>query len=321
MTDRKSAHLVERAAERLLRAGALEGSAAQLLEPGHEQPAAPILPRSDPPPPADTTALLAPEAPLPENLSDLAPAPETQQPTAPAVSAATLRKAGMFDWSGGRSRISEEFRLALRPVLATAFRADAVAGVSNIVLVTSAKPGEGKSFSALNLAGSAALQGDHRVLLIDGDPKLASLCDGLGLADAPGLLDLAADPKLDPDKVIRRTEIERLSVLPIGQERARSSELFAGREMAELIRRLSRQYTDRLLILDAAPCLSTSDPSAMAAIAGQIVFVVEAERTQRAEIEAALDLVQACPHIMLLLNKMQMTARHTFGAYSSYYSS
>jgi receptor protein-tyrosine kinase len=110
-------------------------------------------------------------------------------------------------------------------------------------------------------------------------------------------------------------------VLPIGQERARSSELFAGREMVELIRRLGRQYTDRLLILDAAPCLSTSDPSAMAAIAGQIVFVVEAERTQRAEIEAALDLVQACPHIMLLLNKMQMTARHTFGAYSSYYSS
>ena len=91
--------------------------------------------------------------------------------------------------------------------------------------------------------------------------------------------------------------------------------------MTRLIQRLSRRYADRLLILDAAPCLSTSDPAALAPVVGQILFVVEAERTQREEVEAALDLIQACPLVMLLLNKMQVTNRYTFGAYSNYYSS
>jgi receptor protein-tyrosine kinase len=76
-----------------------------------------------------------------------------------------------------------------------------------------------------------------------------------------------------------------------------------------------------LLILDAAPCLSTSDPAALAPLVGQVLFVVEAERTQRDEVEAALDLIQACPLIMLLLNKVQTSTRYTFGAYSNYYSS
>ncbi len=183
----------------------------------------------------------------------------------------------MFDWTHGRSRISEEFRLAQRQLLRAAFAPTAEAGLSNLLMVTSARPGEGKSFTALNLAGSVALQGDHHVLLIDSDAKRDSICQALGLADAPGVLDLAADPSMDASDVILRTEIENLSILPVGQERGRSSELFASREMTQLIQRLGRRYADRLLILDAAPCLSTSDPAALAPIVGQILFVVEAE--------------------------------------------
>ncbi len=165
------------------------------------------------------------------------------------------------------------------------------------------------------------MQGDHHVLLIDSDSKRDSICQALGLADAPGLLDLAADPELDPGDVILQHRIENLSILPVGQERGRSPELFASRDMTQLIQSLGRRYSDRLLILDAAPCLSTSDPAALAPVVGQILFVVEAERTQRDEVEAALDLIQACPQIMLLLNKVQMSTRYTFGAYSNYYSS
>jgi receptor protein-tyrosine kinase len=143
----------------------------------------------------------------------------------------------------------------------------------------------------------------------------------MGLGDAPGVLDLAANPKLDPGDIILRTEIEHLSILPVGRERGRSSELFATREMTRLIQRLSGRYSDRLLVLDAAPCLSTSDPAALAPVVGQILFVVEADRTQREEVEAALDLIQACPVVMLLLNKMQVTNRYPFEAYSNNYSS
>jgi len=315
---------VERAAERLLQSGALEGSAAQLLEPrrDHEPPAAPLpKPRTVEPPPrasAEPSEVLVADMPR-QDVDE--PRDPAQQPKRPIVDLATLERAGLFDWTRGRSRISEEFRLAQRQLLRAAFAPTAEAGLSNLLMVTSARPGEGKSFTSLNLACSVALQGDHNVLLIDSDAKRDSLCQSLGLGDAPGILDLASDPSLDAADLILRTEIEHLSILPVGQERGRSSELFASREMTQLVQRLGRRYSDRLVILDAAPCLSTSDPAALAPIVGQVLFVVEAERTQRDEVEAALDLIQSCPQIMLLLNKVQMSTRYTFGAYSNYYSS
>ena len=53
----------------------------------------------------------------------------------------------------------------------------------------------------------------------------------------------------------------------------------------------------------------------MAPLVGQIVMVVEAERTQRSEVLAALDLIKACPTITLMLNKIRVTTSYTFGAY------
>jgi receptor protein-tyrosine kinase len=238
-----------------------------------------------------------------------------------SVDAVSLERAGMVDWSRTRTRISEEFRLVQRQIMRSAFGPGAEPGFSNLLLVTSSRPGEGKSFMATNLAGSIARQGDHHVLLVDSDSKRDSICYSLGLAQARGLLDLAANPKLDPAPLIVKTPIERLSILPVGRERERSAELFSTKEMTRLIQSLGRRYADRLLILDAPPCLSTSDPAVLAQVVGQILFVVEADRTQRDEIEASLDLIQACPTITMVLNKQQISSRYTFGAYSSYYSS
>ncbi|WP_428493287.1 P-loop NTPase [Rhodopila sp.] len=266
-----------------------------------------------------------PLAPVPLASVPLAPVPladpaSTRPEASPTIAAAALQRAGMIDWSRSRTRISEEFRLVQRQILRAAFGPDAQPGFSNLLLVTSARPGEGKSFIAANLSASIARQADHPVLLIDADAKRESICSSLGLADAPGLLDLAANPRLDPAPMIARTPIELLSILPIGRERERSAELFSATEMARLIENLGRRYADRLLILDAPPCLSTSDPALLAQLVGQILFVVEADRTQREEIEAALDLVQACPTITMVLNKQQTSTRHSFGAYSSYYA-
>lgn len=380
----KSSHLVERVAEKLLRAGALEDSAAQLLDP--ELPfIEATAPEPGPMPPpqvparrparANRSALFAPRptevaipaaAPTPSPtmvgpvaaadefaLSNVvqarprrAPAPEitpvqlaappivTREPATlgalsnpdllqgrSAIDAVALERGGMVDWSRTRSRISEEFRLVQRQILRTAFGPGSDPGFSNLLMVTSARPGEGKSFTSVNLAGSIARQGDHHVLLVDADSKRDSFCYSLGLAESRGLLDLVANPKLDPAPLIVKTPIERLSILPVGRERERSAELFSTKEMTRLIQSLGRRYADRLLILDAPPCLSTSDPAVLAPVVGQILFVVEADRTQRDEVEASLDLIQACQTITLVLNKQQISSRYTFGAYSSYYSS
>jgi protein-tyrosine kinase len=254
---------------------------------------------------------------VPERAMD--PAAALQCPL--SIDITSLERAGMVDWSRTRTRISEEFRLVQRQIIRSAFGNGAEPGFSNLLLVTSARPGEGKSFLSTNLAGSIARQGDHHVLLVDADSKRDSICFGLGLTQASGLLDLVANPRLDPSPMIVRTPIERLSILPVGRERERSAELFSTHEMTRLIQSLGRRYADRLLILDAPPCLSTSDPAVLAQVVGQILFVVEANRTQREEIEASLDLIQSCPTITMVLNKQQVSSRYTFGAYSSYYSS
>jgi protein-tyrosine kinase len=261
------------------------------------------------------------ETPSPE------PGPHTLMPGEegagqPFVDMTSLFRAGMIDWNRVRSRVSEEFRLVQRQIVRTAFTAaGAEPGFSNLLMITSSIPGEGKSFTALNLAACIARQRDHHVLLIDIDSKRDSFCMALGLGDAPGLLDLAANPELDATQVMARTAIENLSVLPIGIERDLGPELFASKQMTKLIQAIGRRYADRLIVLDAPPTLSTSDPAALAPIVGQVLFVVEAERTQREEVVSSLDLLQACPTITLLLNKVQVQTRYTFGAYSTYYTS
>src|SRR5262245_37550681 len=158
MSGSKSAHLVERAAERLLQSGVLEGSAAQLLETDRPRTAPAPQSEGQPAPVAQPVAAEMPAPAMPAREVQAPRAPE-RAPARPVIDVAALERAGMFDWSRGRSRISEEFRLAQRQLLRIAFAPDAEPGLSNLLMVTSARPGEGKSFTALNLAGSVALQG------------------------------------------------------------------------------------------------------------------------------------------------------------------
>jgi protein-tyrosine kinase len=329
MSSQPKISLVERLVRDRLRNGDLEPSAARLLQLG-DAPAEAALessasgwPASERPisdgPAVDRNGGASPGLQISGTQPDAKGLDPPQVP--PLVDATALKRCGMVDWSRDRSRISEEFRLVQRQILHTAFGPGAQPGISNLLMVTSARPGEGKSFTAVNLAGSVARLGDHHTLLIDADPKPDSLCYALGLAETRGLIDLAANPKLDPAPLMVSTTIERLSILTAGWERKRGAELFSTRDMTRLIQNLGCRYADRLLILDAPPCLSTSDPGVLAPVVGQILFVVEAERTQRDEVEASLDLIQACPNIALMLNKQQISSRFTFGAYSSYYSS
>jgi protein-tyrosine kinase len=84
---------------------------------------------------------------------------------------------------------------------------------------------------------------------------------------------------------------------------------------AALVERVARRFPEALVLIDAPPCLSTSDPSTLAPFVGHVVLVVQAEGTQRNEVAAALDLVKACPSVTLLLNKICLTTSYTFGAY------
>ncbi len=123
--------------------------------------------------PVPAQAQQAPPLAAPPIVSQTGTAQEAERPDLvqgpPTIDAVALERGGMVDWSRTRSRISEEFRLVQRQILRAAFGPGAEPGFSNLLMVTSARPGEGKSFTSVNLAGSIARQGDHHVLLVDAD--------------------------------------------------------------------------------------------------------------------------------------------------------
>jgi receptor protein-tyrosine kinase len=234
----------------------------------------------------------------------------------PPLDMAALERAGMVVGHKVRTRISEEFRITVGHILRSMHANYSPGrGAPNVLMVTSARPGEGKSFSSLNLAGSIAQHTQREVLLVDVDAKQRSISAELGLADRPGLLDLSTNSSLRIEDVIVRTAIPHLSIVTIGSGHTIGTEISPTRPVTALVERIARRFPNAVVLLDAPPCLSTSDPSTLAPFVGQIVLVVEAERTQRNEVVAALDLIKACPSITLMLNKIRLTTSYTFGAY------
>lgn len=235
----------------------------------------------------------------------------------------TLQRAGLVLAGHERTRIAEEYRITvgrlLRSLRTAKTRADpANPAPGNLLMVTSAKPGEGKSFTALNIAASIAQNGLGEVLLVDMDAKPKSLSALMGLTNAAGLYNLVANPTFRIEDTLIRTVIGGLAYLPVGSREVTATEPGVSRPVSATVERLRRRFAHHFIILDCAPCLSTSDPSTLAGVVDQVVMVVEAERTQRSELEASLELIRACPDISLMLNKIRLTTSCTFGAYYYY---
>ena len=217
----------------------------------------------------------------------------------------TLAAAGFVTPEAQRSQIADEFRVIKRPIIRNAReRTGARAERANLVMVTSAIPAEGKSFVSLNLAMSIALEVDSTALLIDADVANPSLMQMTHLPPASkGLLDLltSADTKLAD--VLLRTNVEKLSLLPSGTAHGRATEMLASETMAALLEEMASRYSDRILVFDSPPLLATTEARALASHMGQIIMVVEADRTAQALVKHALETIESCPVVMMVLNK------------------
>lgn len=239
-------------------------------------------------------------------------------PVGLCLAADTLERVGMIPSRQQRTRVAEELRIISQRVLATIASVEKATPRRNLVMVTSARPGEGKSFIALNLAASLALGSENPIILADADIRPGSLTEVLGLESQAGVLDIVASPLQLGEATLVGSRIKGLSFLPIGggtDPDARAL-ISVHHPIAGLMTALARRFADAVLVIDAPPCLSSSDPAALAAIVGQALLVVEAEKTRRTEVETALDLIAPCPNIGLLLNKITLGTGDMFGAYS-----
>jgi protein-tyrosine kinase len=227
-----------------------------------------------------------------------------------------LAASGLLVPNAPRSQLGDQFRVIKRPLIRNAIGKGATKlAHGNLIMITSAVAGEGKSFTAVNLALSIANELDHTVMLVDADVARPSVARMLGLppaSDSPGLLDVLEN-QVEMSGALLRTNIDKLSVLPAGRRHERATELLASASMSRLIEEIARRYPDRIIIFDSPPLLQTTEARALATHVGQVVLVVRAEHTPQAAVQEALAAIEACPVRLLLLNRASVTAGSSYG--------
>jgi protein-tyrosine kinase len=232
-------------------------------------------------------------------------------PAAPKVSTrrveldlTRMREQGMVTAASGRTSLLEDFRIIKRPLLQRAFSERARGEKpGNLIMVTSSLPGEGKTYTAINLAMSIAMELDHTVLLVDADVARPSVLRTLGLPPQRGLMDILVDDKLDMADVMLRTNVDTLSILPAGTSTPRATELLASSTMSNLVNEIANRYPDRIVIFDSPPLLLTSESRVLASHMGQIVMVVEAQTTTQHAVKEALGQLEGFTNVNLIYNK------------------
>ncbi len=298
MADKRTPSIIEQAARRL----------AELQRAGISLPAEPAVA-------GNGTAAAVVDLPPP--VAPVASAAEPVRAPRVEIDLGRLQTMGYLAPGAPRTQLADEYRVIKRPLLKNIVGTSA-AGVArpNLVMITSALPGEGKTFSAINLALSIASEMDRTVLLIDADVQRPAVLDRLGLPHAKGLLDVLTDPEVGVQDVLLRTNIEKLSILPAGSPQSHATELLASDAMARLVDEMASRYPDRVLIFDAPPLLPSTESRVLATHMGQVVMVVAADRTPQASAMEALATIESCPLVMTLLNKAR---RSGAGSYYGYY--
>jgi protein-tyrosine kinase len=244
------------------------------------------------------------------------------KPEAVNISQTSLAAQAIVLPSSGVSRTVEEFRALKREVLANVGRLRTASNHRNrVVFITSSNPGEGKTFTAINLALALAYEKETRALLIDADAYRQSVLSYLGISADKGWLDFVTGKVGYPSEVVLHTNLPNFSVMPAGKQREQIPELMSSRKMSELLDEVTLEDPARIVIMDGLPCLTSTEASVVAGLAGQTLFVIAAHETAQDQIEASLRLLSASPSVSLVLNKMHPALADHFKGYGYAYAS
>lgn len=260
------------------------------------------------------------ESALDDNQSASAPeiTPDNTQDNKNYSIQARLSDQGFLTPDIKASKQLDEYRQIKRPLLMNAFgKCAAREENANLVMITSAVSGEGKTYTTLNLALSMAMERDKTVLMVDCDDVRSSLTNALGLGELAGLMDLLSGEINDVEDIIANTDIPKLSVIPSGKMNAYSTELFASERMEALLNELAKRYTDRIILFDSPPLLETSQTKILADQVGQILVVVEEGITEQKTVVDAISQLDPNKIIGTILNKRRYSGSGEY--YGGYY--
>ena len=193
--------------------------------------------------------------------------------------------------------------------------------VPKTIMVTSAVPGEGKSFIAANLSVSIAQGIEEHVLLMDCDMRKATIQKIFGLPEVKGLSDYLDKPQ-SIAKLLKKTEIEKLTLFPCGKIPPNPAELLSSRQMIDLLEEVKTRYNDRYIIIDAPPMQLTAETKALYQQVDGILFVVKAGSTSRKLVEELVSKLDREKILGIVLNWFNVKSASYYGykQYQDYYS-
>jgi exopolysaccharide/PEP-CTERM locus tyrosine autokinase len=229
-----------------------------------------------------------------------------------------LRQVGRLAPEAMAHQIEDEFRRIKWPLLkAISARDGGVPARNNVILVTSALPGEGKTFTSLNLALSIVRDREMRVVLVDGDVAKPGLTPALGLEGAVGLIDVLENASADVSAATYRTDVDGLFFVPAGKWHEHSPEFFAGSRMPQVIEALSTRVGNGVIIVDSPPLLATNEAQAVTRYVGQVLLVVRADDTEQQGVLDAIALVDSSTPVRAVLNRVEASMASRY--YGHYY--
>ena len=230
-----------------------------------------------------------------------------------------LERLGFVSLESARNLINEEYREIKRKLLQNAFGplASTITN-SNIIMVSSARPSEGKTFTATNLAISIAAEQDKTVLLVDADVLKPNVLRTLDLDEDTGLMEYLLGDVKDLGDVIYHTNVPKLKIIPAGQTHHLSTELLASTMMRETVEEFSNRYPDRVVIIDTPPLIGINESAILANLAGQAVIVAEEGRSRMNDIQTAVERLNPEMAIGFVLNKSKQPAEK-YGYYGYHY--
>ncbi len=214
--------------------------------------------------------------------------------------------------------IQDDYRRIKRPLVSNACgRNKAMVERGNLILVTSSIPGEGKTYTSVNLALSISQEMDNTVLLVDCDVAKQGVSRMLGLEKVSGLVDVLESDDLDVGDVLLQTDIPNFRVVSAGKQNEYVAELLASHRMSDLVNEIANRYNDRIIIFDGPPLLPTPQTQILAGLVGQVVFVIEAGKTPQSLVEDALQMIPQEQATGIVLNKNEGLSGN--GYYYGYY--
>lgn len=219
-----------------------------------------------------------------------------------------LEASGLLPPADQERELMDQYRAIKRPLIRAAFHAERKPGPSpQLIMIGSALPGDGKTFTGINLAFSMAREKDHTVLLVDADVIKPHVSTLFGVDKEPGLLDALSDPSIDVRSLILPTDIPGLTLLPAGTLSENATEMLASARMKEVVEQLHAMDPSRLVLFDTLPILLTSESRVLAMLVGQIVLVVKAGGTPQQAVTDALAAIGEGKDVSLVLNQAELT--------------